>query len=226
MVLTKKRAKPEQEAWKNMKNLVDYANYVFTSKMDTQKPNTGSEGPFHFHCKSIGAYIISEINHHFAAEVIVNNSKNPGRIDLIDLNEKVIIEFETSLTREGMNAKTKKYFTSSYIRDIIFIDLKKVPRDFDGAYRYLRERIKKVQSDEPHIDGNEITMDDMDRAKAAVKRFEADTPQEIKGSLPGEAEELKDRIKKLKSILKVCWDGHMEQELKTKEARLKALLKK
>jgi len=133
-------------SWMNKKDLQDYAGYYFPHKPNTLNPNVGSEGIKHFTIKSIIGFILRKQNKEFFDEVLVNRGKNPGRIDILNISDNIIIEVETELIEETKISKREKY-DNHYIKDFIFIDLKKVPDNFQEAYDYLYSKIENLNSD-------------------------------------------------------------------------------
>lgn len=136
----------KQESWKIRKDLEMYAGYIFQHKPNTLTPNVGSEGIKHFTIKTIIAYLLREQKKDFFDEVIVNKGKLPGRIDLLNISDSIVIECETELTEEVKASKREKY-DNPYIVDFLFIDLKKVPDDLNEAYKYLKKKIINLDSD-------------------------------------------------------------------------------
>ena len=112
----------KQQVWQIKSDLTNYASYVFQHKVNTLVPNIGSEGVKHFQVKSIIAYLLREFNKDFYDEVLVNVGKQPGRIDLINISDRIIIECETNLTKKVKEEKREKY-DNSYIADFLFVDL-------------------------------------------------------------------------------------------------------
>jgi hypothetical protein len=137
---------PETQAWRTMKDLEEFYHYRFPPKMGFLRPNTGSEGNFHWTCKAMGAYILAKAEYFFAAEVIINGGVL-GRIDLLDLTRGIVIEFQSGLTEAIKAEKKQKYARNRIIRDYIFIDLDKLPRDHDKLEKALTDKILNVNSD-------------------------------------------------------------------------------
>jgi hypothetical protein len=136
----------KQPVWQKIKNLTEYSNYIFPHKINTLKANAGSEGVKHFLAKSVTGYILRELKKDFMDEVIVNNGKQPGRIDLISLSDGLIFEFETNLTQEIKLSKREKY-DNIYIKDFVFINLSKLPDSLKEMYGVLKQKIIDVDSD-------------------------------------------------------------------------------
>lgn len=61
-----------------------------------------------------------------------------GIVDVIDIDNLIVYEIEKNLTE---NKKRERLNRLKGVRDVFFIDLRKVPDSFEDAERYLGERI-------------------------------------------------------------------------------------
>ena len=136
----------KQESWKIKKDLIDYAGYQFNHKANNLVPNWGSEGIKHYTIKAMVSYILRELKREFYDEVIVCKPGSLGRIDIFDITNRIIIEVHTGITEE-IKAEKKEKYDNPYIVDFLFIEIKKVPENMQEAYKYLKNKIEKLESD-------------------------------------------------------------------------------
>jgi UTP-glucose-1-phosphate uridylyltransferase len=88
----------------------------------------------HFIVKAMIFKILRNKKRKVACEVEINN----GIVDLLDIDNLIAYEVESKLTKRKIKNKLKNYRA---VRDVIFIDLKKVPNNFEKAEKFLRKVI-------------------------------------------------------------------------------------
>lgn len=88
----------------------------------------------HFLVKAIILKILRERGRTAGTEVEVRN----GVADLVDLDNSIVYEVETNITKEKIYQKIRNYESA---KDIFFIDTREVPDDLNEAEKYLREKV-------------------------------------------------------------------------------------
>ncbi len=88
----------------------------------------------HFLVKAMILKILRERGRIVGSEIEVRN----GIADLVDLDNSIIYEVETNITKEKVYDKIKNYNSA---KDIFFIDTREVPDDLNDAEKYLREKV-------------------------------------------------------------------------------------
>jgi len=105
--------------------------------------NRGSSGETwkHYLCKCVCAKILYDSNHEYLTEY---EFKNKVVADVFDLTTWTAIEFETTAGPKKESVKLASYVTLTAhhtIRDVIVIDISKLPDDWAGIERALRKRL-------------------------------------------------------------------------------------
>jgi hypothetical protein len=86
----------------------------------------------HFIVKAILFKILREKGRNVGSEIEIKN----GIVDLIDLDNLIAYEIENEINKKRINEKLKNY---KVVKDVFFIDCKKVPNDLKRAEKYLRK---------------------------------------------------------------------------------------
>jgi hypothetical protein len=86
----------------------------------------------HFIVKAILFKILREKRRNVGSEIEIKN----GIVDLIDLDNLIAYEIENEINKKRINEKLKNY---KVVKDVFFIDCKKVPNDLEKAEKYLRK---------------------------------------------------------------------------------------
>jgi len=86
----------------------------------------------HFIVKAILFKILREKGRNVGSEIEIKN----GIVDLIDLDNLIAYEIENEINKKRINEKLKNY---KVVKDVFFIDCKKVPNDLEKAENYLRK---------------------------------------------------------------------------------------
>ena len=129
------------KSWQTKKDMEEDCNALFSRK-NTVYANKGNETPEHFMVKAMLIFILKSRGAEAYSELKIEG----GIIDVFDITNRVIYEIETDLTEGGKQEKVEKY-DSNYIREFIFINLKKVPMDILEMQKYLTEKIEALNSD-------------------------------------------------------------------------------
>jgi hypothetical protein len=86
----------------------------------------------HFIVKAILFKILREKRRNVGSEIEIKN----GIVDLIDLDNLIAYEIENGINKKRINEKLKNY---KVVKDVFFVDCKKVPNDLERAENYLRK---------------------------------------------------------------------------------------
>jgi hypothetical protein len=86
----------------------------------------------HFVVKAILFKILREKGRNVGSEIEIEN----GIVDLIDLDNLIAYEIENGINKKRIEEKLKNY---KVVKDVFFIDCKKVPNDLEKAENYLRK---------------------------------------------------------------------------------------
>jgi hypothetical protein len=86
----------------------------------------------HFIIKAILFKILREKGRNVGSEIEIEN----GIVDLIDLDNLIAYEIENGTNKKKIEEKLKNY---KAVKDVFFIDCKKVPNDLEKAEKYLRK---------------------------------------------------------------------------------------
>jgi len=86
----------------------------------------------HFIVKAILFKILREKGRNVGSEIEIEN----GIVDLIDLDNLIAYEIENGINKKRINEKLKNY---KVVKDVFFVDCKKVPNDLEKAEKYLRK---------------------------------------------------------------------------------------
>ena len=78
--------------------------------------------------------ILRERNRAVGTEIEIRN----GIVDVIDIGNLIVYEIESNLTEDK---KKKKLDRLKDVRDVFFIELRKIPDNFKDAEEYLREKV-------------------------------------------------------------------------------------
>ena len=90
------------------------------------------ESTKHFIVKAILFKLLRNKRRRVACEVEINS----GIVDLVDLDNLIAYEIESKPTKRKMEEKVKNY---EAVKDVIFIDLRKVPNDLAKAVKFLKK---------------------------------------------------------------------------------------
>jgi len=86
----------------------------------------------HFVVKAILFKILREKGRNVGSEIEIEN----GIVDLIDLDNLIAYEIENGISKRRIEEKLKNY---KVVKDVFFINCKKVPNDLEKAENYLRK---------------------------------------------------------------------------------------
>jgi hypothetical protein len=96
--------------------------------------NNGKETVKHFVVKAILFKILREKGRKVATEVDIIHDV----VDLIDLDNLIAYEIETNPTKEKVNKRAREL---NFVKEIFFIDLKKLPDNIEKLERILEKMI-------------------------------------------------------------------------------------
>lgn len=92
----------------------------------------GNESTKHWLVKALIFKILKERERTVGTEIEVDS----GIVDLIDVDNLIVYEIESNLTKERKNVRMKEL---NSVNDIFFINLNKIPNNWEKAERYLKE---------------------------------------------------------------------------------------
>jgi hypothetical protein len=90
-----------------------------------------NESMTHFVVKAILFKILRECSRSVGTEIEIRN----GIVDLIDLDNLIVYEIENGMCKKRVRDKMTNY---KNVKDVFFIDCKKVPEKLIDAEKYLR----------------------------------------------------------------------------------------
>jgi len=96
--------------------------------------HSNRESMKHWLVKAIIFKILRERERMVGSEIETKN----GIVDIIDVDNLIAYEIEMNLTE---NKKKEKLSRLKGVRDVFFIDLRKVPDTFEDAEEYLRKKV-------------------------------------------------------------------------------------
>lgn len=115
--------------------LLKESGFVLTDKnKNCLFVNSGKETMKHWLTKAMIFKILRGRGRIVGTEIETKN----GIADLIDVDNKIVYEIESRITKKKVEEKLRQFATAN---DIFIIDLRKVPNDIDKAEKYLREKI-------------------------------------------------------------------------------------
>ena len=118
--------------WK-AKNLLKAKGLVIDSNnINCLFLHNSKESLKHFLVKAIMFKILRNRKRKVGCEIEIDN----GIVDLLDLNNLIAYEIESKFDKNKIKEKLKNYKT---IKDVVFINLKKVPNEFEKAEKFLKE---------------------------------------------------------------------------------------
>jgi MFS superfamily sulfate permease-like transporter len=85
----------------------------------------------HFIVKAILFKILRELDRSVGSEIEIRN----GIVDIIDLDNLIVYEIENGMNKKNIKEKIRNY---RIVKDIFFIDCKRVPENLEDAEKYLR----------------------------------------------------------------------------------------
>ena len=88
----------------------------------------------HFLVKAMILKILRERGRTVGTEIELQN----GIADLVDVDNSIVYEIETNLTKEKIFQKIRNYQAA---KDIFFIDTRENPDDLNEAEKYLRQKV-------------------------------------------------------------------------------------
>jgi hypothetical protein len=86
----------------------------------------------HFVVKAILFKILREKGRNVGSEIEIED----GIVDLIDLDNLIAYEIENGINKKRIEEKLKNY---KVVKDVFFVDCRKVPNDLEKAENYLRK---------------------------------------------------------------------------------------
>lgn len=96
--------------------------------------HNSEESMKHFLVKAMILKILRERGRTVGTEIEIKN----GIVDLVDVDNSIVYEIETNLTKEKVYQKIRNYESA---KDIFFIDTREVPDDLVEAEKFLREKV-------------------------------------------------------------------------------------
>jgi len=97
-------------------------------------PSNGKESMKHWLVKAMLFKLLRNLNRRVGTEI----ETRTGIVDVVDIDKLIAYEIESELRTEKIEERLRSLW---FMRDIFFIDIRRVPNDFAEAEEYLKRKI-------------------------------------------------------------------------------------